>query len=87
MWFWCPEVSPAPASCLAVSDPPSLQYQTAGRSLEEIDIVFMLEAKVWPECYLGSGQITEDEVRATQAEQRTEMPLEKPGLSEGEERL
>lgn len=60
--------------------------QTAGKSLEEIDMVFMLEAKVWPGCYLGKGQVTSDEVRAAQAELGTEEHMEKPRLSENEEK-
>lgn len=62
-------------------------FQTAGKSLEEIDTVFMLEAKVWPRCYLGQGEVTDDEVRAVQAELGMEVHVEKPELSEGEERL
>lgn len=59
--------------CLTV-----LILQIAGKSLEEIDTVFMLEAKVWPGCYLGKGQVTSDDMRAAQAEQGVEEYTEKP---------
>lgn len=40
--------------------------ETAGRSLEEIDLVFSEESKKWPGIYLGKEKLSEDMEKSSQ---------------------